>query len=101
MKASVVTVRGGPEVMKYQDMRDPKPGADDVLVRVAGIGINPEDMLERNDNTKDRYRLAAVVSRAATLMCGQILADRVALLIRQKSDVHSNCSKVWRRCALL
>jgi NADPH:quinone reductase-like Zn-dependent oxidoreductase len=48
VKASVVTAYGGPEVMKYQDMPDPKPGAGDVLVRVAGIGINPEDMMERN-----------------------------------------------------
>jgi NADPH:quinone reductase-like Zn-dependent oxidoreductase len=48
VKASVVTAYGGPEVMKYQDMPDPEPGAGDVLVRVAGIGINPEDMLERN-----------------------------------------------------
>ena len=52
MKASVVTAYGGPEVMKYQDMPDPKPGADDVLVKVAGIGINPEDMLERNNAVK-------------------------------------------------
>jgi hypothetical protein len=58
MKASVVTAYGGPEVMKYQDMPDPKPGAGDVLVGVAGIGINPEDMLERNGDTKDRYRSA-------------------------------------------
>lgn len=58
MKASVVTAYGGPEVMKYQDMPDPKPDAGDVLVRVAGIGINPEDMLERNGDTKDRYRSA-------------------------------------------
>jgi hypothetical protein len=56
MKASVVTAYGSPEVMKYQDMPDPKPGADDVLVRVAGIGVDPEDMLERNGDTKDRYR---------------------------------------------
>jgi hypothetical protein len=59
MKASVVTAYGGPEVLKCQDMPDPKPGAGDVLVRVAGIGINPEDMLERNGDTKDRYRSAA------------------------------------------
>ena len=38
MKASVVTAFGGPEVMKYQDMPDPKSGAGDVLVKVAGIG---------------------------------------------------------------
>jgi NADPH:quinone reductase-like Zn-dependent oxidoreductase len=47
VKASVVTAYGGPEVMKYQDMPDPKPGAGDVLIKVAGIGINPEDVLER------------------------------------------------------
>lgn len=48
---------GGPEVMQYQDMPDPKPGAGDVLVKVAGIGINPEDMLERNGDLKDRWPL--------------------------------------------
>ncbi|MGC2633450.1 MAG: NADP-dependent oxidoreductase [Candidatus Cybelea sp.] len=52
MKASVVSAYGGPEVMKYQDMPDPKPGAGEVLVKVAGIGINPEDMLERNGVVK-------------------------------------------------
>jgi hypothetical protein len=39
-------------------MPDPKPGPGDVLVRVAGISINPEDMLERHGDTKDRYRSA-------------------------------------------
>jgi NADPH:quinone reductase-like Zn-dependent oxidoreductase len=42
---------------------DPKPGAGDVLVRVTGIGINLEEMLGRNGDTKDRYLLhfAAIV----------------------------------------
>ncbi|MFY9720802.1 MAG: alcohol dehydrogenase catalytic domain-containing protein, partial [Candidatus Cybelea sp.] len=57
MKASVVSAYGGPEVMKYQDMPDPTPGAGDVLVKVAGIGINPEDMLERNGDLKGRFPL--------------------------------------------
>ena len=52
-----MTAYGGPEVMKYQDMPDPSPGAGGVLVKVAGIGINPEDMLERNGDLKDRYPL--------------------------------------------
>jgi len=34
--------------MNYQDMPDPTPGAGDVLLKVAGIGINPEDIQERN-----------------------------------------------------
>lgn len=53
MKASVVSAYGGPEVMKYQDMPDPSLGMGDVLVKAAGIGINPEDMLERNGEVKD------------------------------------------------
>lgn len=57
VKASVVTAYGGPEVMKYQDMPDPEPGADGVLVKTAGIGINPEDMLERNGDLRDHWQL--------------------------------------------
>ena len=55
MKASVVSAYGGPEVMKYQEMPDPDLGAGDVLVKVAGIGINPEDMLERNGDLKYQW----------------------------------------------
>lgn len=57
MKASVVTAYGGPEVMKYRDMPDPELGPGDVLIKVAGIGINPEDMLERNGDLKDHWTL--------------------------------------------
>jgi NADPH:quinone reductase-like Zn-dependent oxidoreductase len=57
MKASVVSGYGGPEVMQYQGMPDPSPGAGDILVKVAGIGINPEDMLERNGVLKDQFPL--------------------------------------------
>jgi NADPH:quinone reductase-like Zn-dependent oxidoreductase len=52
-----MTAYGGPEVMIYQDMPDPTPGAGDVLVKAAGIGINPEDMLERNGVLKDQFPL--------------------------------------------
>jgi NADPH:quinone reductase-like Zn-dependent oxidoreductase len=41
--------------MKYQDMPDPQVGVGDILVKVAGIGINPEDMLERNGVLKDQW----------------------------------------------
>ena len=57
MKASVLTGYGGPEVVRYQDMPDPELRAGDVLVRAAGIGINPEDMLERNGVLKDQFPL--------------------------------------------
>ncbi len=50
-----MTAYGGPEVMKYQDMPDPQVGVGDILVKVAGIGINPEDMLERNGDLKEQW----------------------------------------------
>ena len=53
----MITAYGGPEVMRYQDMPDPEPGPGDVLIKVAGIGINPEDMLERNGILKDQFPL--------------------------------------------
>jgi len=43
--------------MKYQDMPDPKPRPGEILVKAAGIGINPEDMLERNGDLKDHWQL--------------------------------------------
>lgn len=53
----MVSAYGGPEVMKYQDKPDPQLSAGDVLVEAAGIGINPEDMLERNGDLKDHWTL--------------------------------------------
>ena len=52
----MVTAYGGPEVMQYQDRPDPRPAAGDLPVRVAGIGIDAEDMLERNGDLKHRDR---------------------------------------------
>jgi NADPH:quinone reductase-like Zn-dependent oxidoreductase len=57
MKASVVTAYGGPEVMKYRDMPDATAASGDVLIEVSGIGINPEDMHERNGDTREQWPL--------------------------------------------
>jgi NADPH:quinone reductase-like Zn-dependent oxidoreductase len=88
MKASVMTAYGGPEVMKYQDMPDPSPGAGEVLVKVAGIGINPEDMLERNGDLKDRYplRFPAIIGLDETIA----LDDPAAFAAIPQVDVVAN-----------
>ena len=57
MKAAVVRDYGGPEVMSYQDVPDPIPGAGEVLVRVAGASINPVDTFERGGALKARRPL--------------------------------------------
>jgi NADPH:quinone reductase len=43
VKAIRVNQFGGPEVMKLEEVPDPRPGGDDVVVRVKAAGVNPVD----------------------------------------------------------
>ena len=43
MKAIRVHQFGGPEVLKLEDVPDPKPGAGEIVVRVRAGGVNPVD----------------------------------------------------------
>jgi len=47
MKAIRVHQFGGPEVMKSEDVPDPKPGPEQVLVRLHAAGVNPVDAYVR------------------------------------------------------
>jgi len=47
MKAIVVREHGGPEVLKLEDVPDPKPNADQVVVRLHAVGVNPVDVYIR------------------------------------------------------
>jgi NADPH:quinone reductase-like Zn-dependent oxidoreductase len=53
MKAIVINEYGGPEVLKYEDVPDPTPGAGEVLVRVAASSVNPFDVKIRSGSLKD------------------------------------------------
>jgi len=47
MRAAVIRRFGGAEVFQYEDVDDPRPGADEVLIRVAACGINRYDLYLR------------------------------------------------------
>jgi NADPH2:quinone reductase len=47
MRAIRVHQFGGPEVMKLEDVPDPKPGPGQVLVRLRAVGVNPLDAYVR------------------------------------------------------
>jgi NADPH:quinone reductase len=47
MKAIRVTAFGGPEVLKVEELPDPRPGAGEVVVRVKAAGVNPYDTYMR------------------------------------------------------
>jgi putative PIG3 family NAD(P)H quinone oxidoreductase len=47
MTGIAITAPGGPEVLQPQQMAVPQPGAGEVLIRVAGAGINRPDVFQR------------------------------------------------------
>jgi putative PIG3 family NAD(P)H quinone oxidoreductase len=47
MRAVVITEPGGPEVLKVQDVPDPSPQSDEVIIDVAATAINRADLLQR------------------------------------------------------
>ncbi len=48
MKAIVVKEFGGPEVLRLETVADPTPGWEQVVVRLAAIGVNPVDTYIRS-----------------------------------------------------
>ncbi|MFB8237209.1 NADP-dependent oxidoreductase [Kitasatospora purpeofusca] len=48
MKAIAIHRYGGPEVVEYTDLPDPKVGPDSVLVQVRAAGVNPVDWKVRD-----------------------------------------------------
>ncbi|MBI2170753.1 MAG: quinone oxidoreductase [Chloroflexi bacterium] len=48
MKAIQITQTGGPEVLKYVDLPDPKPGPGQALIDVKAIGVNFMDIYNRS-----------------------------------------------------
>ncbi|HKA69828.1 MAG TPA: NAD(P)H-quinone oxidoreductase [Actinomycetes bacterium] len=47
MKAIVVTKPGDPAVLQWQDVPDPQPGPEDVLIEIVAAGVNRADLLQR------------------------------------------------------
>ena len=47
MRAVVITRSGGPEVYELQDVPDPVPGPNELLVKVEAAGVNYRDVYER------------------------------------------------------
>ncbi len=47
MKAVTMSAPGGPEVLKLAEQPVPRPGAGEVLIRVAAAGVNGPDLMQR------------------------------------------------------
>ena len=47
MHAIVITEPGGPEVLQWTEVADPRPGPGDVVIDVTAAGVNRADMMQR------------------------------------------------------
>jgi putative PIG3 family NAD(P)H quinone oxidoreductase len=47
MHAVVISEPGGPEVLQWTEVEDPRPGPGEVLVEVAAAGVNRADLMQR------------------------------------------------------
>lgn len=60
MKAIQIDTFGGPDVMKYVDLPDPVPSADEVLLNVTAVGINYADTHQTENSYLSPQKLPLV-----------------------------------------
>ncbi len=85
MKAIRVHEFGGPEVMRLEEIPNPRPGPGQVLVRVRAAGVNPVDAYIRSGSYPTKPALpftpgidaAGVVESVGPEVSGVAAADRV------------------------
>ncbi len=115
MKAIVISAFGGPEVLHYQDVPDPTPGPEDLLVRVRAAALNRADILQRTGgypqpgpkpefnipglefagevlSAGNRTEGFAVGDRVMGLLAGGGYAEQVIIHHRQAMKVPANLS---------
>lgn len=88
MRAVVVRRTGGPEVLEVEEVEDPEPGADEVVVDVAAAGLNFIDTYHRSGLypvdvpfTPGLEAAGAVLSTGRNVT-GMAVGDRVAFCSR-------------------
>ena len=84
MKAAVIHRQGEPEVLQYEDLSDPAPGPDEVVIDVAAISLEGGDLLSRSILPVETFphvigygaagRVAALGANVSGLSVGQRVA---------------------------
>ena len=97
MKAIVYYEYGGPEVLEYEDVKDPVPGESEVLIEVKAASVNPVDWKAREGRLKFMTgkkfplfagaELAGVVTKLGTRVYDFKVGDRVFAGLTRKLGI--------------
>ena len=105
MKAAVCTRYGPPEVLQLQDVRDPVPGAKDVLIRIRATTVTPSDCYIRSMIPSAPLamqlmaRVAIGFTRPRRPILGAVLAGEIEAIGRKVSRFQVG-DRVWAFTAL-
>ncbi|GAB2716078.1 NADP-dependent oxidoreductase [Kitasatospora kifunensis] len=104
MKAIAINRYGGPEVVEYVELPDPKVAPDTVLIRVRAVGVNPVDWQVREgylDALLDvhfplimGWDVAGVVERVGAAVTEYQVGDEVMGYVRKDSVQHGTYAEL-------
>ncbi|MBI4587959.1 MAG: zinc-binding dehydrogenase [Candidatus Rokubacteria bacterium] len=92
MKASVFHQHGGPEVLRYEDVPEPKPGPRDVVIQVKASACNYNDLWARQGLPGMKFDLPHISGSDAAGIVTQIGIDVASVKVGQEVVVHPSLS---------
>ena len=104
MRASVYYENGSPDVFRYEDVPDPQITDDEILIRVAAIGIQGGDVLNRQggDLTSSPhivgYQASGIVEAVGASVTSFSIGDRVVSLGMNGSHAERRAAHHSRHC---
>src|SRR5499427_7280531 len=88
MKAVVFNQHGGPEVLQYVDVPDPRPGPDEVLIEVKATSINHIDIFLRQRMPGIKVPLPKIVGSDAARIIRELERDVSGLMPGQRVTIN-------------
>src|SRR5437660_10079522 len=81
MRAIVITKPGGPEVLQMQEVADPVPGENEVLIRVKAFGVNHAETHMRKGEWPEATPISGIEAVGAVVTdASRTLAEGIRVL---------------------
>ena len=92
MKASVFHQHGGPEVLRYEDVPEPRPGPREVVIRVKASGCNYNDLWARQGLPGMKFDLPHISGSDAAGVVTEVGSEVASIKVGQEIIVHPSIS---------